>query len=322
MKKNSYRTIGPYCGPIIDFHTHLTLHWHTLPGMPFQRNPKNRDPLAPALRMLFWKSFESLRYYNLFSRGSLFEGPMERVLCRIIRSFSREEGEDLLERMDRTGVSSSVVLAVPPVVPNEAILAASAKSDRLIPFISPCPDSAPEPQIERLLQSGGRGIKVHPILQQVKVDGEYVTRVARMAAEKHVPLVIHAGGSGRLFGLPTRHRTEPVEFARLARRVPEATIVVAHIGLWECPEILREVIPFQNLFLDLSFQSPEVLRRVRQTVPLNRLLLGSDSPMGNVSIVLENCVLAGFSEPELRAVFWENPKRLIGETFFKDSSDR
>ena len=159
---------------------------------------------------------------------------------------------------------------------------------------------------------GAKGIKVHPILQHVKVDGEYVSRVAGKAAERNVPLIIHAGGTGRLFGLSSRFRTEPVEFSRLASRVRDAKIVVAHMGLWECPEIIRQVAPHQNIFLDVSFQSPEVLKQVKLMIPVSRLLLGSDSPVGNVSIVMENCVLAGYSESELRALFWDNPRRLLG----------
>ncbi|MFZ2958224.1 MAG: amidohydrolase family protein [Candidatus Ozemobacteraceae bacterium] len=314
MNKAAFHKIGPYCGPIIDFHTHLTLHWQALPGKPHQRDPYNKDPWTPVLRWFVWNNYELLRYHNFIRRKSLFEAPMERILSRIIRSFTREEREDLLLRMDRTGITQSVVLAVPPVVTNEAVLAECAKTERLVPFISPCPDSPPEPQLERLLASGGRGIKVHPLLQQLKVDGDFVTRVARIAAARNVPLVLHSGGSVRLFGLSSGHRTEPVEFARLAKRVPAANIVVAHAGLWECPEILREVAPFQNLFLDVSFQSPGVLKQIKQTIPLNRLLLGSDSPMGNVSIVMENCVLAGFSEHELRALFWKNPRRLLGDS--------
>lgn len=308
------KQFGPYCGPAIDFHTHLTLRWDTVPHRPGLPHPGKGDPWAPALRWLFWTPFERLRYFNLIGRLSLWEAPMERLFSRIIRSFSREEPEDLLQRMDRTGVTRSVVLAVPPVVPNEAVLEACAKTDRLIPFVSPCPAQPPEPQIERLLAGGGRGIKVHPILQSLRVDGEYVTRLARLAARRNVPLVIHAGGSARLFGLPSRHRTEPVEFARLARAVPEANIVIAHMGLWESPEVVREAAPHPNLFLDVSFQCPAVLRKVRKMVPPARLLLGSDSPVGNISIVLENCVLAGFSESDLRAVFWDNPRRLLGET--------
>ncbi len=308
----AFRKTGPYCGPIIDFHTHLTLNWHTLPGRAYQRNPKNKDPWAPALRWLVWKKYESLRYQNLIVRKSLLEGLVEHIFSRIIRSFSHEEGEDLIRRMDRTGVSRSVVLAVPPVVTNEVVLEACSKSERLIPFISPCPEFPPEPQIDGLLDSGGMGIKVHPILQHVKVDGEYVSRVAGKAAERNVPLIIHAGGTGRLFGLSSRFRTEPVEFSRLASRVRDAKIVVAHMGLWECPEIIRQVAPHQNIFLDVSFQSPEVLKQVKLMIPVSRLLLGSDSPVGNVSIVMENCVLAGYSESELRALFWDNPRRLLG----------
>ncbi|HNV69010.1 MAG TPA: amidohydrolase family protein [Candidatus Ozemobacteraceae bacterium] len=307
------RARGVSARNLIDFHTHLTLHWNTLPALVRAHHPRRIDPLAPLLRSTFWRSYEALRYQNLVRRRSLFEGPLERVLNRIIRSFHREEPEDLLTRMDRCGIAASVVLAVPPVVPNEAVLRACAQSHRLIPFISPLPDLPPEPQISRLLQAGGRGIKVHPLLQHVIVDSDFVTRIAQEAARYQVPLVIHAGGSGRMFGLDAHHRTEPEEFARLARRVPEAQIVIAHAGLWESPEIMVAAAPHDNLFLDVSFQSPAALRELRRRIPPHRLLLGSDSPMGNIEIVIDNCVQAGFTREELDSLFWKNAKRLLGE---------
>jgi hypothetical protein len=314
MTTATFRRIGPYCGPIIDFHTHLTLHWDALPDTARQRDPRKNDPWAPALRWVVWNAYEKLRYRNLVSRKSPLEAPMERILNRIVRSFSREESEDLLPRMNSAGVTCSVVLAVPPVVPNEAVLEGCKKSERLIPFISPCPNEPPEPQIERWLAAGGRGIKIHPLLQHVRVDGDFVTRVARVASEKRVPLVIHAGGSVRLFGLSSGFRTDPAEFSRLAERVPGAQIVVAHCGLWECPEILEEVAPNPNLYLDVSFQSPEAMKRIKKRIPLPRLLLGSDSPMGNIAIVMANCVAAGFQEQELQALFWGNARRLLDMT--------
>jgi predicted TIM-barrel fold metal-dependent hydrolase len=295
----------------MDFHTHLTLHWESQPDVARRRNPGKPDPLAPALRVLFWQGYEFMRYRNLIGRKNPLEAPLERILNRVVRSFSRQESEDLVARLDRTGVSQAVVLAVPPVVPNEAVLEGCGKTDRLIPFISPCPRAAPEGQIENWLAAGGRGIKIHPLLQHLRVDGEYVTRVARIAAVRRVPLVIHAGGSRRLFGLDSDFRIAPAEFARLAKRVPGANIIVAHSGLWEWPEILREAAPVANLFLDVSFQNPESIQAIRKKIPIERMLLGSDSPMGNVEIVIENCIRAGFSEPELRALFWENAQRLL-----------
>ncbi len=313
-----YKHIGAYRGPVVDFHTHLTLNWHTLPHHAWQRNPATRDPLAPALMQGFWQRFEAMRYHNLIGRGSLFERTVERITHRIVRGFSREEGGDLVTRMDALGVTASVLLAVPPVVPNEAVLAAATRTKRLIPFISPCPQHPPEPQIERLLAAGGRGIKLHPILQDVRVGGPYALRMAQAAARHRVPLVVHAGGSGVLFGLPERPRTDPAEFVRLARRVPDATIVIAHAGLWECPEYVRAVTPVDNLWLDVSFQSPAHIGLLRRTVGIRRLLLGSDSPMGQVRIVLENCVRAGLDEQELRTLFYDNPRRLLGDATMKD----
>ncbi|MBI3038808.1 amidohydrolase family protein [bacterium] len=258
-----------------------------------------------------WNNFEKFRYRFAFSRESPLEKPMERALSRILRGFPPETPKDLIRRMDEAGVSNSVVLAPPPVVSNEDVLAGCRENPRLIPFISPDPGYEPEDQIEALMAAGGRGIKIHPLLQDIKVWGEYSQKVAKLAAKYNVPLVFHAGGSSRLFGKKCMRRTSPKEFLLLARAVPNAKIVVGHVGLWEFPQILDFIKEAKNLYVDISFQSPWVIQKCVNTLGSSRILLGSDSPLGKVKLVLENIALAGLNKNQTRDILTLNPERLL-----------
>ncbi len=316
---------GGYQGPVCDFHTHLHLRLHRQDDGSWGCCPRRRDPLEPLLRGVLWRMFELMRYRYAIGRRSPLERPLERSLARILRGFPAETAPDLIARMDAAGVDRAVVLALPPIVTNEDVLACCAGHPRLIPFVSPIPPDLPEAetgpgggdperQVDDLLARGGRGVKIHPVFQRVRLDGKFVRRVVRRAARHRVPVVLHAGGSGRLFGIGCGFRTEPEEFADLARQVPEARLVVAHVGLWEHPQVLAAVERFPQVCLDVSFQAPSVIRRCVERVGVDRLLLGSDSPIGRVRLVLENLALAGLSADEIGRIVWHNPRRLLTAT--------
>ena len=315
--------IGSYEGPVCDFHVHLHLHLDDFSGgatTDCQASRASRacralaDPLRPWLKRIVWGGYEFSGYRYLVRRGSPFEKPMERVLGRILRAVEPQTAADLLARMDRLGIERSIVLALPPWVPNAVVLDACRGNPRMIPFICPTPRGDPRPpgqQVAAGLDAGGRGVKLHPVLQGVPVDGAFCIEAVQAAARADVPVVVHAGGSGHLFGRPCWDRQDPQAFRRLAAAVPEARIVVAHTGLWEYPQIIAAVRNCTNVWLDISFQHPSVIRQVHEAVGTERMMMGSDSPIGRPDIVLQNLARCGFSSPTLSRILWENAAGLL-----------
>lgn len=300
----------------IDFHTHLHIRLDDADER--RLRPCRADPLLPLLRRVVWGAFERFRYRYLIRRNSVFERPMERALARIMRSDMNDSttGEEALEnRMHKAGVERAVVLAVPPVSRNEDVFAAARRNTRFIPFFSPdCRNSEPvESQLEAARAAGARGYKLHPILQNLSLGGETVRATAASAQQHGFALVIHAGGSRALFNQCNGVRPDAGEFARLANAFPGLRLVVAHAGLWEWREYLSAAALAENLYLDISFQSPEVMRAAIDVAGPRRILFGSDFPMGSPSIVRDNLESLGLPGDDLELIGRGNALRLLGE---------
>ena len=114
-----------------------------------------------------------------------------------------------------------------------------------------------------------------------------------------------------MLGLSTGKAQDPQAFRRLANSAPHASLVVAHSGLWEYPEVLAAVRNCPNVWLDISFQHPIVLRELHDAVGAERMILGSDFPVGRVDLVLKNLAVAGFSEKNIARIVWENAGKLL-----------
>ncbi|MBF0544613.1 MAG: amidohydrolase family protein [Candidatus Riflebacteria bacterium] len=303
-----------YVGKIIDFHAHLHLHIEEFISCKKRGACKAlADPLRPFLFRAIWAPFEKFGYRYVIKSGSPFEKPMERILARILRAIPQQNSDGLITAMDSQGIGKSVVLALPPFVPNSEILQSAQKFSRLIPFISPIPPSDPSGQITGLIAKGGKGVKIHPTLQGFQPDCEFSIEAAKTAGRIKVPVVIHAGGSGMLFGRRCAPKIPPKAFSRLAKNAPDAKIVVAHTGLWENEEIIRNLAKLENVTLDVSFQHPEIIRKIYETFGPKRMIFGTDTPIGKPGIILKNLSKCNFKEKDLERILFLNAQNLLSQ---------
>ena len=107
--------------------------------------------------------------------------------------------------------------------PNDRTLAFAKRSGgRMIPFVRLDLGERPIVEAERCLDAGARGIKLHPRAQRFLLNDERLAPVFELAAERHVPILIHGGR-----GLP------PIadHLARLVERYPRAQLIIAHAGI-------------------------------------------------------------------------------------------
>jgi len=107
--------------------------------------------------------------------------------------------------------------------PNDRSLEYAKRSQgRLIPFVRLDLTESPIEEAVRCLDLGARGIKLHPRAQRFLLNDERLAPVFALAAERHVPILIHGGR-----GLP------PIadHLARLVDEYPAAQLIIAHAGI-------------------------------------------------------------------------------------------
>jgi len=221
--------------------------------------------------------------------------------------------EELLAIMDRFGISQAFMFCLdePDRHPgfragNDRTLEFAAGSERrLIPFVRLALDEGPIEEATRCLDLGARGIKLHPRAQKFLLDDERLAPVFALAAERNVPILIHAGR-----GLP------PIaaELERLVDANPGVQLILAHAGIADLANLAHRFSGKRGVFFDTSVWSAIDLLGLLRLVPPEQVVYASDYPYGqqpgSLLLSLRVARLAGFDDEQLRGMFAGNAKRI------------
>jgi predicted TIM-barrel fold metal-dependent hydrolase len=221
--------------------------------------------------------------------------------------------EDLEAINDRYGISRAFMFCMDETDRHPAFRAANDRTlafakrsgGRLIPFVRL--DLAEEPieEATRALDAGARGIKLHPRAQRFLLNDERLAPVFSLAAERHVPILIHGGR-----GLP------PIadNLARLVETYPDAHLIIAHAGIADLGELAGRFGGKAGVFFDTSVWSPIDLLSLYHLVSPEQIVYASDYPYGqqpsSLLIALRTARIAGFDEEQVRGMLAGNANRI------------
>jgi uncharacterized protein len=189
---------------------------------------------------------------------------------------------------------------------NDRTLAFAERSGgRLIPFVRLDLNESPIEEARRCLDSGARGIKLHPRAQKFTATDERLGPVFEIAAERRVPILIHGGR-----GLP------PIAdgLRVLVERYPEAPLIIAHAGIADLEALSRCMSGRKGVLFDTSTWSPVDLLDFYRRVPPEQVVYASDFPYGqqpsSLLIALKTALHAGYSEKHVRGMLGGNAAAL------------
>jgi predicted TIM-barrel fold metal-dependent hydrolase len=189
--------------------------------------------------------------------------------------------------------------------PNDRVLEWAAASDgALVPFCRLDLTEGPIAEAERCLDRGARGIKLHPRAQKFDFGERGLDPVFKLAAERRVPILIHAGR-----GLPAIAE----DLRHLVEHHPEAQLILAHAAIADLQHIGRTLLDHPNVLYDTSVWSNTDLRALLATASPEQIAFASDAPYGMCAIAQVQLgtalVRAGATPDQLRAIMWENAER-------------
>lgn len=239
----------------------------------------------------------------------------------------------LLASMSRGGITYSVTL---PVATNPMKLSsmntaaiAALETPGLIPFGAMHPDAPDwEDQLHRLAEAGIKGIKLHPLYQDIAVNDLRCLRLMGKAAELGLITLLHAGDD---IGYPGVVRCSP-EMARQALNdLGGGNVVLAHMGGWKNWERVVDHIGPTGAYIDTSFSlgfvtpltpdayTPEECRLLTgaefcamvRALGSHRVLFGTDSPWEDQTQALEKLRALPLTEAELSAILGGNAAALL-----------
>jgi uncharacterized protein len=185
--------------------------------------------------------------------------------------------EEIIGGLDAARQQRALVFAMhePDGYPeaNDRVLAdAAASGGRLLPLARVSPhDPGALDEARRCLQAGVLGFKLHPRSDAFALPHPVVEQVVALANEHRRPVLFHAGR-----GIP--HLGEAV--VDLARRYPDARLILAHAGISDLGWIAREAAVLPNLLFDTAWWNIADQLQLYASIPPGQILYASDMPYG------------------------------------------
>lgn len=218
---------------------------------------------------------------------------------------------DLVADMDANGIAASVAFpADEPGVDGDfreanhrVADAAATYPGRIIPFCRIDPTHPIDRALANADAHGARGIKLHPVAQRFRPEGDECVSVVREATDRGWPVLFHAGFGARPLG---------DAFARLIDQVPDARLILAHGGRGDHRALAAATAGHPGVLFDSSIAAlPDLV-----TLAPERIVFGSDRPYGDhaqaLHLVGVAARVAGWDEAALRGVLGETLLQWIG----------
>lgn len=302
---------------IIDSHIHVG---DIFTGRPLL-NPRPDVPLG-LLTVL-----ERLSYRNPmhFFRRGLPSGPDElsapkglgrlvgdigyMEVCRRVQSGTPE---NLQRFLARAGINRAVLLPVEPMTSTNVALRLAAEHKTFIAFASPDfnrPDFTE--CLKRQLGTGARGVKIHPVFQEIHPDDQRIFAALETIAPSRLPVCIHAGPARKGFvPSPVEGYAHPLLLEKIVVAFPQVPFIFAHMALEYAPLAIEMARSHRNIILDTSLQPAKTISRALEAVGPERVVFGSDCPLGNPAVTLKNIRQACRDASALALILAGNIKRL------------
>jgi len=299
--------------PIIDVHSHLgDILYHNGGELIYKKNvrmPKMFDLQAINERGLN-------RTYGLGALPYALLGYWATKAERA-RNFTATL-ENMQRSLDEADISYTVCLPIAPHVTFDDLAKAKALDDRIIPFTSIdfTLEGKAKSQVQKDMQNGAYGLKLHPIIQNRRLDDPMVFDVLDGYESFRRPVLVHAGMSQYYLGAEKERNTP--EFGKihyieaLVRSYSKIDFIIGHAGLFQVDEVMVRLKGLKNVWVDTSFQSPEIIRELIQAFGAERVMYASDWPYGYRLPHIKTVKVACRGDEALEnMVFFDNAKHLL-----------
>ena len=247
-------------------------------------------------------------------------------------AFTNGTEAELLASMAACGIEKSVVL---PVATNPAkishindISAEKNKTGRLIYFAAMHPDCENmRDELRRIRNFGIKGIKLHPVYQNIDFDDIRTLRILECAEEFGLITVTHAGLD---VGFPGVERCTPAMIKNAVSEIRPKRLVLAHMGGWRVWQEAAELLSGRDIYIDTSFSigkmsqdTPYYSSDELQLLSLDsakdiisafgddKVLFGTDSPWSDQKTAIDNILKLPIADDVKEKILYKNAEELL-----------
>ena len=222
----------------------------------------------------------------------------------------------LLKEGEKAGIEHFVVQSV-ATAPNQVssinrfIASSVAESNGKFTGLGTLhPDSKTiKEDVEEIIALGLKGVKLHPDIQQFKIDDYRMLKIYELC-EGRLPILLHTGDSR--FDYSNPNRMKPI-----LNIYTDLTVIGAHLGGWSMwQEAAENLCRYKNFYVDSSSSlyalSPEKAKQFIMAYGTKRVLFGTDYPMWNPKTELDLFMGLDLTEQEREDILYNNAARMFG----------
>ena len=163
--------------------------------------------------------------------------------------------------------------------------------------------------VEEIISLGLKGVKLHPDIQQFKIDDYRMLKIYELC-EGRLPLLVHTGDHRYDFSNPNR-------LVPILEIYKNLTVIGAHFGGWSMWEKATEKLAgYKNFYVDCSSSlyaiTPEKAAELIRAYGAERVLFGTDYPMWKPEEELERFMQIDLSEKEREDILFNNAAKMFG----------
>ncbi|RME72766.1 MAG: hypothetical protein D6776_08155 [Planctomycetota bacterium] len=287
---------------IVDAHLHLGWSYGLAPAVDLAARHERAETFFPETGVAV-----DLSHYSAWDYTDEVAAQARRHSARSIWSgkgpIATFTVPNLLREMDRLGVRDAIVLAIEyPFASRctERFLDATADCDRLHVFCSVHPFGVGNGRrVARAVERGAVGMKLHPATQFVRAEHPRMIAAARLAQRHGLPILYHVGQSP-IAPRWTDRFCSVAQYEAAIEATPEVPVLLGHSGIDEWEQALALCKRHDHVYLELSGQPPQRIRRMLDEVGPDRLVFGSDWPFYPISLPLAKVLIATEGDDEAR----------------------
>ena len=171
------------------------------------------------------------------------------------------------------------------------------------------PDSEDiEADVNEIISLGLKGVKLHPDIQQFKIDDYRMLKIYELCEGK-LPILMHTGDHRYDYSNPNRMMPILDIYKNL-------TVIGAHFGGWSIWEdATQKLKKYENLYVDCSSSlyaiTPKKARELIMAYGTNRVLFGTDYPMWEPEDEIAKFMQIDLTENEREDILYNNCARLF-----------
>ena len=165
-----------------------------------------------------------------------------------------------------------------------------------------------ERDVNEIISLGLKGVKLHPDIQQFKIDDYRMLKIYELC-EGRLPILVHTGDHRYDFSNPNRMMPILDIYKNL-------TVIGAHFGGWSIwEEATQKLSKYKNFYVDCSSSlyamPPEKAKELIMAYGTDRVLFGTDYPMWEIETEIERFMQIDLTEKEREDILHNNALKLF-----------